>query len=87
MDLLLGSAVGADARVREAVGSGPENGCFFSSAPVLERHRMRHHLFELTQEAGGWSDIHTAGKGKGHAGESPVRTSVIPETEKPGAGL
>jgi hypothetical protein len=48
---------------------------------------MRHQLFELTQQAGVWSDIHTAGKGKGHAGESPVRTSVIPETEKPGAGL
>jgi hypothetical protein len=48
---------------------------------------MRHQLFELTQQAGVWSDIHTAGKGKGHAGESPVRTSVILETEKLGAGL
>ena len=81
---------------------------FFSAAPALERHRMKHQLFELAQKAGGWNDIHTARIGKGHgereaplrpadpwvgsppgalAGESPVRTSVIPETEKPGAGF
>jgi hypothetical protein len=53
--------VGADARVREALDWVPRTD-FFQRRPALERHRMRHHLFELTQEAGGWSDIHMAGK-------------------------